>query len=69
MHLTIKPIQCVNGSDVFIEEYLESKVESSKKSTDSGFDLPLPYDIVVPKIPILIDTIVSCENSDFAHTL
>ncbi len=49
MHLTIKPIQCVNGSDVFIEEYLESKVESSKKSTDSGFDLPLPYDIVVPK--------------------
>ncbi len=49
MHLTIKPVQKIDNNQSFIKEYLEAKIESHGKTTDSGFDLPLPEDIVVPK--------------------
>tara|TARA_B100001250_G_scaffold77469_1_gene63542 strand:- start:918 stop:1400 length:483 start_codon:yes stop_codon:yes gene_type:complete len=49
MHLTIKPIPKVDDNHLFIQEYLESKIKSNYKNTDSGFDLPLPENIVVPK--------------------
>ena len=61
MQLFIKPIDAIVNS--FVVDYYNELVKKNKNSTDSGIDLCLPKDIIIPKnsYGVKIPLGVSCE--------